>query len=267
MLWRPVARAAGPPIQISPAKPKQGDTLVVTANLPDATIATLRFRDREFPMFNVNGKLRCLLGTSPDTKPGSYELVIKAHNADAQQSLQVARGVFSIQRLKIPESRNKLRKDPRIPDDKHAIYEAFARQTEEQMWHGAFAWPVKDSIRTQYGLKRIVNGDANYGWHKGYDIRGKPGAPVKAAADGLVSLMRECVLEGNTIVIDHGQGVSTIHMHLSKFEVQEGQRVKKGEVIGRVGSTGISSGPHLHWGVYVNGVAVSPKTWLTKPPQ
>lgn len=267
-----VLLAGLPSFHTSPLHPRQGDTVVVTAVVPNSTSVRVRFRDREFPMYphgpnnSEIAKYRVLLGTSPDIRPGTHPVQVITDAGESSHSLKIARRSFPIQRLRLPESRNRLRKDPRIPEDKRAIREAFAQQTERQLWQGSFIMPVKNAIRTQYGLKRIVNGDPNYGWHRGYDIRGRAGTAIHAAANGVVMLVRKCVLEGNLVVLDHGHGVSTAYMHLSSFGIAEGQQVRRGEVIGRVGNTGISSGPHLHWGIYVNGVAVDPAFWLKQPP-
>jgi len=255
-------------LSVSPLKPRQGDTLAFHATLPDSKAAIITFRDRVVPMERLpDGRFRALFGTSPDMPPGLQTVTVLGDDGGKTISFALTRGTFGVQRLRVPAARNQLRKDPRVDADKAAIRACLAERTPDQLWQGAFAWPVTGSIRTQYGLKRIMNGDANYGWHKGYDIAAKTGTPIKTPADGIVALVRPCVLEGNLILVNHGQGVYTAYFHLSKFSVAEGQTIRTGERLGHVGNTGISSGPHLHWGVYVNGVAVNPKPWLTAPPK
>ena len=113
------------------------------------------------------------------------------------------------------------------------------------------------SISTPFGAKRIINGKRR-SIHWGTDFRAKRGTPVRAALSGKVVLARNLYFTGNTVVIDHGLGIHTLYAHMSKLSVKEGQFVKRGEVIGKVGSTGRSTGPHLHFGVYVEGVKADP---------
>ncbi len=118
--------------------------------------------------------------------------------------------------------------------------------------------PLKKlSISTPFGARRIINGKKR-SIHWGTDFRAKRGTPVHAALSGKVVLARNLYFTGNTVVIDHGLGIHTLYAHLSKITVKEGQFVKAGQVIGKVGSTGRSTGPHLHFGFYVEGQRADP---------
>jgi len=118
--------------------------------------------------------------------------------------------------------------------------------------------PLKNlSISTPFGARRIINGKKR-SIHWGTDFRAKKGTPVHAALSGKVVLARNLYFTGNTVVIDHGLGIHTLYAHLSKINVKEGQFVKAGQVIGKVGSTGRSTGPHLHFGFYVEGERADP---------
>ncbi len=118
--------------------------------------------------------------------------------------------------------------------------------------------PLKNlSISTPFGARRIINGK-RHSVHWGTDFRAPLGAPVFASLSGKVVLARELYFTGNTVIIDHGLGIHTLYAHLSKILVKEGQFVKAGQVIGKVGSTGRSTGPHLHFGFYVEGVKADP---------
>ncbi len=115
----------------------------------------------------------------------------------------------------------------------------------------------KLSISTPFGARRIINGKKR-SVHWGTDFRAPKGAPVFASLSGKVVLARRLYFTGNTVIIDHGLGIHTLYAHLSKILVREGQFVKAGQVIGKVGSTGRSTGPHLHFGFYVEGVKADP---------
>ncbi len=118
--------------------------------------------------------------------------------------------------------------------------------------------PLKNlSISTPFGAKRIINGKKR-SIHWGTDFRAKRGTPVYASLSGKVVLARKLYFTGNTVVIDHGLGIHTLYAHLSKITVREGQIVRAGQVIGKVGSTGRSTGPHLHFGFYVEGERADP---------
>ena len=117
--------------------------------------------------------------------------------------------------------------------------------------------PLANEISTAFGTRRIIN-DKVMSSHRGLDIRGKTGEPVRASNNGRVVLAQDLFYGGNTVVLDHGQGIYTIYMHLSHFKVQEREMVSKGETVGLVGSTGRSTGPHLHFGVKVQNISVNP---------
>jgi len=139
--------------------------------------------------------------------------------------------------------------------------------TDKYFKEGYFSKPLKRlSISTPFGARRIINNKIKY-THSGTDFRARWGTPVKAVLSGRVVIARDFYLTGKTIIINHGLGLYSLYAHLSKFKVKEGDYVKAGQVIGNVGSTGRSTGPHLHLGMYINGVRVDPmeafKTKLT----
>lgn len=126
-----------------------------------------------------------------------------------------------------------------------------ARQTSAVVdgWRQAFAWPVTGRISTLFGSQRIyANGEAG-SYHSGIDVAREVGAVVKAPADGVVILAADhpFTLEGNLLMIDHGMGLNSAFLHLSRIDVKQGDRVRQGQVIGAVGKTGRATGPHLHW--------------------
>ena len=142
-------------------------------------------------------------------------------------------------------------------------------QTPEKYWNGVFLKPNAGRMSTTYGVRRYYNGKfAKDYYHRGLDYAGAAGSPVIAPASGRVALVGRVYqgfrVHGNVVGIDHGQGVNSIFMHLSRINVKEGDFVKAGQLIGAVGSTGASTGPHLHWGLYVNGQSVDPTPWRTK---
>jgi murein DD-endopeptidase MepM/ murein hydrolase activator NlpD len=133
-------------------------------------------------------------------------------------------------------------------------------------WRAPFQWPATGRISTHFGAQRVY-GEIPANYHSGMDIAAPHGTPVKAPIPGVVRLAAgPFMLEGNLIIIDHGRGLFSAMMHLSKLEVKPGDIVAQGQVIGRIGSTGRSTGPHLHWGMTWHGVKVDPEALLPPMP-
>ena len=134
----------------------------------------------------------------------------------------------------------------RIKRDAYAVGEARARDSDEMWFAEKFIWPVDGRISSIYGSQRILNGEPREP-HYGVDIAAPEGAPIVAPVGGIVSLAEDLYLSGNTMVIDHGHGVSTSYLHMSRIDVKVGDRLKQGDRIGLVGKTGRATGPHLCW--------------------
>lgn len=145
----------------------------------------------------------------------------------------------------------------RIAEDRRKVRAATGVFSPQPLWHLPLARPVPGSVSSQFGLKRVFNGEPR-SVHKGLDLRGPEGTPVRALADGLVVLVDNLYFSGNVVYIDHGVGVVSASLHLSKALVRKGQRVRRGETIGLVGATGRVTGPHLHLSLIVQGVSVDP---------
>jgi murein DD-endopeptidase MepM/ murein hydrolase activator NlpD len=137
----------------------------------------------------------------------------------------------------------------------------FATSAPEPLWTGRFRAPVAAAPTDSFGTRRTFNGKLA-SIHKGMDFRAPVGTPVHAANSGLVVLARQLYYEGNCVAIDHGLGLYTISMHLSRIDVREGQRVAKGERLGVSGATGRVTGPHLHWAVQWEGAYLDPAKLL-----
>jgi murein DD-endopeptidase MepM/ murein hydrolase activator NlpD len=121
---------------------------------------------------------------------------------------------------------------------------------------------VRGCLISPFGVQRYHNGQPTGNYHRGIDQRAAEGRAVRAPAAGVMRLARMYRLHGGTVGLDHGQGMVSIHIHMSKLSVKQGQRVEAGRVIGLAGSTGFATGPHLHWSLYVNGLPVNPLPWL-----
>jgi murein DD-endopeptidase MepM/ murein hydrolase activator NlpD len=148
-----------------------------------------------------------------------------------------------------------------IEQDKETKAEAFKTASPEREWRGSFAPPVEASISDVFGVERVFNGSVQ-STHQGLDFRVPSGTSIAAVNSGRVILARSLFFEGNCVVIDHGQGLLTLYLHLSKFLVKEGDDVNKGQAIGLSGGTGRATGPHLHLAVRWQGLYLDPQVLL-----
>jgi murein DD-endopeptidase MepM/ murein hydrolase activator NlpD len=144
-----------------------------------------------------------------------------------------------------------------IARDKEVKAEAFKTLSAEREWKGSFQRPVTAEISDVFGVQRVFNGVVQ-STHQGLDFRVPTGTPVAAVNSGTVILAQSLYFEGNCIVIDHGQGLLTLYLHLSEMRVKEGERVVKGQQIGLSGGTGRATGPHLHLAVRWQGIYLNP---------
>lgn len=214
----------------------------------------------------------CLAGVSLETAPGTYplELTGKRDGGKAPvtftRALRVVRGEYP--RIKAalsvdskftaptPEEEKEIAEGKKIKDD------YLNRVTADREWRGNFAAPVQAEISDVFGSERIFNNGTNSSPHLGLDFRVPSGTPVAAMNDGTVLLARPLYFEGGFVVIDHGQGLLTLYLHLSEFKVKEGDTVKRGQEIALSGGTGRATGPHLHVAVRWEGTYLDPSRLL-----
>ncbi len=148
-----------------------------------------------------------------------------------------------------------------LDNDKAIIEQATAESADSLLFTGAFVLPARGRISTQYGMRRYTNGKYSSA-HSGYDIAADAGTPVVAAASGKIAWAGEMKFYGNTVIIDHGCDIFSFYNHMSDLAVETGQTVTTGQAIGTVGSTGYSTGPHLHFNIKVANVNVDPAVFL-----
>lgn len=149
-----------------------------------------------------------------------------------------------------------------IADERKKVRGALIKDEDNLYWQNGFIQPVEGRISGKFGGQRIMNGQKKNP-HAGIDIAAPKGTPIKSSADGVVTLAApDLFYSGSVVIVDHGYNLQTIYAHLDEIDVKEGAKVKKGEVIGKVGMTGRATGPHLHWGASLRGVRFDPLTLL-----
>lgn len=199
--------------------------------------------------------------------PGNYQLKIYGDNNTINKDIEVLSGGFKKSYITVNSSKEELvipqKKETveRKHKDNQLISEARKNSAAEKLWKGKFIWPVKDIISTPFGATRYVNGKLN-NRHSGIDIAAPRGTAIKATASGIVKLSTELIVTGNTIIIDHGWNIFSSYSHLDSTNVTARQEVTEGDIIGSIGSTGFSTGPHLHWTVTVNGIFINPEQFI-----
>lgn len=191
-----------------------------------------------------------LVVTAPDGKSVTRALVI----APRQYKVQRVDGVDQ----KYVEPPPDVMK--RLEEEYHLVRKARAAMSAEPFWKSGFIWPAAGRISGVYGSYRVMNGKPLRP-HFGLDVAAPTGAPIHAAAAGTVTLAHnDLYFSGRTVIVDHGLGVSTVYIHMNELKVATGDRVTQGQVIGTIGTTGRSTGPHLHWGLNLGQDYLDPAT-------
>lgn len=211
-----------------------------------------------------------VLGFGREAAPEARLVVRHADGSRSERRLEIAQREYEVQRIDgLPPKQVTPPKEvwERIKAERAMIQEARKRLSAEPWFRQGFAWPATGIVSGVYGSQRILNGTARQP-HSGVDVAAPAGTPVSAAAPGTVSLVRQDMYyTGKTVMLDHGHGVSSIYIHMSEILVAEGERVARGQPIGKIGMSGRATGPHLHWGVYLGGVALDPALLVGPMPQ
>ena len=224
------------------------------------------FQGKRIPMAlgAQDGNYEGLIAIDMDGRPGVYKVKITATSGDRRvysniTALKVKKADFGTQRLTLPSSMVDLDRKTldRVNREARRLQVLFQGFRDERLWRGAFIRPVTGEITSPFGLRRVINKQPRSS-HSGVDIKAPQGTPVKACNRGFVALVDELFFSGKSVVVDHGWGTFSMYFHLAETHAQEGDQVEKGDILGRVGSTGRSTAPHLHWGVKISGARVDP---------
>ncbi|MEM1436881.1 MAG: peptidoglycan DD-metalloendopeptidase family protein [Pseudomonadota bacterium] len=253
-----------PPIEL-PALPPEGAAVpggIYVYSAPPGVTRVL-FEDR--PVLSLNG--RYLVGIPISRKPGTAELTVFFGNAEQlAHRFEVEAKAYPEQRLTI-KNRKMVNPDPeslaRIREESARMRSAYRNFDAVDLQNLApFTQPVFGIVSSPFGRRRVLN-DQPRSPHSGLDIAATTGTPILAPAPGRVTLTGSFYFNGNSVFVDHGQGLVTMYCHLDEIDVEDGMTVARGDLLGKVGSTGRSTGPHLHWSVSLNGNRVDPVTAMS----
>lgn len=258
---------------------KQGEIVVVRVPVdPQTTAVTGRLLNRTVPFFSdASGGARSyigLVGVDLQDSPGTHELVLDVVSPAGRRRLSYTMLVIkekrAVQHLTLPKDKVDLDGDSliRVKAEQARVRTVLETVSERRLWDGDFLRPVEGPVTGAFGRQRIINGQAKNP-HNGEDIAAPLGADVVAMNDGIVCLTADHFFSGKGVFLDHGLGLYSMYFHLSEVSVKDGEIVKRGQVIGKVGASGRATGPHLHWGVNLNGARVDPlslvKLSFTRP--
>jgi murein DD-endopeptidase MepM/ murein hydrolase activator NlpD len=211
------------------------------------------------------GGYLAIVGIGQKSNPGTHRLEVNYGGASQSLSFEVQSKKYREQHIKLSSNRHvnpsqsDLDRYSREAAEQTAAYKAFRPVIPSNV---ILDRPV-DSGRysSPFGLRRFFNGQERNP-HAGLDIAVPQGTPIKASADGVITITGDYFFNGKTVFVDHGQGLISMYCHLSEIDVVQGQTVRRGEVVGKVGSTGRSTGPHLHWTVSLNNQRVDPAIFI-----
>ena len=256
-------------ISISPGHPRQGQSVVIKVIVAEGANVSGHFAETDLNFAELASEHIGLFGINTMTAPGVYPLILRAHTSerdrvDLEMRLPVSDGAYQLQRIDLLPEKAQLLLDKELRALEETIVEgAVSNFSVEKHWEGPFQLPISsDYITAGFGLRRSYNGGDFSTFHGGTDFGAPDGFPIHAPAAGIVVLAEELRIRGNATLIAHGLGVYTGYWHQIGLDVSVGQHVQAGEVIGRVGETGLSTGAHLHWEVWINGTQVDPLEWL-----
>jgi murein DD-endopeptidase MepM/ murein hydrolase activator NlpD len=250
-------------ISIQPREVPQGETVKVHAG---SEIRSARLNGRSFPLFSEpDGGSFGLVPVGVHAKPGTYnlEFLDESGGVVTNVNFTVLNAHYRKQNIIIAKAIAALKPSP---GEQEAVGTFRKEITPERYWKEPLELPVPGCMTSPFGVERLQNGKPTGDYHAGIDQRAAAGSPIHAIAGGVVKLVQKYNLRGGTVAIDHGQGLESIYMHMSKLAAREGDHVKQGDVIGYAGSTGRSTGPHLHWTMYVDGDPVNPGQWVHLKP-
>lgn len=259
--------AQSPRISISPPDPQLGYTLSVLVEFDTQVEEDLKvtFQDWVYPALPIGPQQwRALLPSSPLDTPGEKQIHVQGLEIDQTFTVTLADRSFPTQRVQLPPSIANLEA---TEIELERVNGFRAQITSTKHWQGFFRPPSQGGVTTIYGVRRYYNGVfAEDYYHRGIDYASPYGGAITAPAAGQVGLVglesEGFLIHGNTVGLDHGHGVTSVFLHMSRIDVQEGDWVEAGQVIGGVGASGLVTGPHLHWGLFVNGISVDPVPWM-----
>lgn len=251
-----------------PKNPAPGDFVIVEAGPAgrsgeDGLELLLDFNGTVSDFYRVGNLIYAIVGICYTTEPGRYSLTLEpvsaaSSKAGLEAAIDITVKDFSLSRFSMPPGTTAGWTAARLAEDREKVRIAREATEPHPLWVQTFVPPLEGRITSEYGAIRIINNNPPRR-HSGIDLGAEEGTPVFSPNRGLVRLAEFLLSGGNTVIIDHGMGLSSTYMHLENIAVEVGHMVERGELIGTVGMTGYATGPHLHWEVNIGQRPVNPE--------
>lgn len=267
-LWLFLVGNAAAQVRVQPQIIDNGTAALLVWEGAVPSAGEVRFAGHVFPLrIDANGAV-ALLAADLDLAAGRYPVDVHLEFRDGTReayevALEVRLRERAVQRLTLPAETVTPQAPEvleRIARERQMLNTLFAHSSEPLLW-GHFVRPVDDPAGSPFGVQRILN-DQPRAPHSGVDFRSPRGTPVRAAARGRAVVVEELFFTGKTVILDHGGGLYSLYAHLESFACAQNDLLEAGAVLGRVGSTGRSTGPHLHWGVRLQNQRIDPLVLL-----
>jgi murein DD-endopeptidase MepM/ murein hydrolase activator NlpD len=240
--------------------PRPGGVVIIDVGATSAAPPAVTFDGKPVLMIQDGERWQAVVGVPLDAEPGQLSILVDGFPL----AFAINEHGYAEQRLTVKDQKyvtpNQEQLD-RIARERKVIDAALNNFRNVPVESLALAAPVDGPRSSSFGLRRFFN-EQPRSPHKGMDIAANTGAPIRAPRDGIVTATGDYYFNGNTVILDHGQGYVTMYCHLSEVVVEEGEEVAEGDPVGAVGATGRVTGPHLHFGTYLNGTAVDPAILL-----
>jgi len=244
--------------------PRPGGTAVVPIGIATTeTPPVVMFNDRRVLVLQQNDQWVAIIGIPLDNSIGTATATIQQSGESSGVEFLVESHAYREQHLTVDKSYVDLTEEQlaRVGRERKIIDGALTNWRDAELTDVSLNEPLSGNRSSSFGLRRFFN-EQPRSPHKGMDIAAGKGTPILAPADGIVSATGNFYFNGNTVFVDHGQGFVTMYCHLDEIAVETDQQLEKGTLLGEVGATGRVTGPHLHFGTYLNGTAVDPALFL-----
>ncbi len=258
-------------VELKPQPVIQGQTLAIKVQTTEPVNLAGSFNNRPLTLVGEGSQHWALVGIGAAAQIGPYFLELTAtddagQTTRASKLVQIVAGDFITEQIVLSPEKGKLLDPALIRAENERLSQVFETFSRQQLWEGLFRIPLQGPVRvtSAFGTRRSYGGGPPTSYHGGIDYGAETGTPVLAVGRGRVALAEELTVRGQAVIIDHGLGVHSSYYHLSEIMVEAGQEVERGDPIGKVGSTGLSTGSHLHWEIRVGGVYVDPLQWTRR---
>jgi murein DD-endopeptidase MepM/ murein hydrolase activator NlpD len=248
---------------------EQGGTLVLKVRTDEPGTTAASIEGQRLQLQREGDTDWVILGFGPESPPRQAAILIGAtdqvgNSVEQSRTFRVATHNFTKDQVQVSQRLVGLLEARVRTEEDGRLAPTYTHFTPSRLWSGRFIQPVQGTIVTEFGEIRSYNGGPFEGHHAGVDFAAPAGTPVLAPAGAVVELVDQVSLRGNVVILNHGLGVFTTYAHLAAVDVRQGDLVQAGQPFARVGTTGLSEGPHLHWELWVGGQNVNPMPWTER---